>query len=205
MMPPDCFLCDKGLATGNNCELICFAKTESDHQWHTLAQSEAGLTGHPPECGWFCEQHLETVKSLTHLTISSALQHIRERESWHLIYIDLFDRETPPIIQRTGVGYESGFCEFWDHILPTTETDGRRYPSDYRLGFQCGIPDYSLPRSCPDLTLIKQNLPTAEEETATGTIKQLSISQAAALRTNGLPGAEECLRQYCDRLSGTQP
>ena len=201
-MPPNCCLCDNGIETGHQCELIYFSKTESDQQWHAMAATEAGFTGHPPDCDWFCAIHTEAAKSFIHVDLATALRHLRENESWQLIYIDLFDRDTPPSVQRSGVGFESGFEEFWDRILATTEADGRRYPSDYRLSFQSNHADYSLPRECMELTLIKQNIPDGEK--ASQAIKLLSAGQAAQMRKGGLTEVKKYLAGHCRQLSRSQ-
>ncbi len=202
MMPPNCCLCDNGIETGHQCELIYFSKTESDQQWHAMAATETGFTGHPPDCDWFCAIHTETAKSFIHVDLATALRHLRENESWQLIYIDLFDRDTPPSVQRSGVGFESGFEEFWDRILATTEADGRRYPSDYRLSFQSNHTDYSLPRECMELTLIKQNIPDGEK--ASQAIKLLSAGQAAQMRKGGITEVKKYLAGHCRQLSRSQ-
>ena len=202
MMPPNCCLCDNGIKTGHQCELVCFSKTESDRQWHAMAATATGFTGHPPDCDWFCDIHTEAAKSFIHFDLATALRHLKESESWRLIYIDLFDRDTPPSVQRSGVGFESGFEEFWDQILATTEADGRRYPSDYRLSFPSNHTDYSLPRKCMELALIKQNLP--DDEKASQVIKLLSAEQAAQMRKGGLAEVEKYLTEHCRQLSRSQ-
>lgn len=201
-MPPNCCLCDKGLETGDTCELIRFFKTESDRQWHAVAASEGEVAGHPPDCDWFCNLHAAAVKNLRHHDRSTALLHLRENELWQLIYIDLFDRDTPPSVQRSGVGFESGFFEFWDQILATTEADGRRYPSDFRLALHGNHADYSLPRDCPELTIIKQHLPT--DEGSVQAIGQLALGQAQQFRKSGLLGAAKYLTSRTQSLAPKQ-
>jgi len=167
-----------------------------------MASREDGFTGHPPNCDWFCETHVETAKNLSHRELPAALRYLQKNESWQLIYIDLFDRDTPPSVQRSGVGFESGFEQFWDRILATTEADGRRYPSDYRLAFPDKHTNYSLPRNCPELTMIKQHLLNDQE--AAQTIRRLAAGQAAQMRKGGLPEAENYLTERCNQLSRTR-
>jgi len=202
MMPPNCCLCDKGHEAGDACELICFARTEGDREWHLRASSEEGFTGHPPDCDWFCETHVETAKALAHRNCASALLHIQKNESWHLIYIDLFDRDTPPLVHATGMGLESGFLKFWDEMLATVETDGRRYPTDFRLSFSSETADYSLPRACPELTTIKQHMPSGEQ--GLETLKQLAFGHARQMRSSGLSGATQYLTHRCRQLAEKQ-
>ncbi|MDA7915009.1 hypothetical protein N9018_02735 [Rhodopirellula sp.] len=202
MMPPNCCLCDKGIESGDTCELISFAKTESDREWHVQATLGEGFTGHPPDCDWFCDIHAHAAKHLVHYDRSAALLYLQQNEWWHLIYIDLFDRDTPPSVQKSGVGFESGFVEFWDKILSTTEPDGRRYPSDYRLSFSSADLNYSLPRDCTELTTIKQH--TLNLDDAMNSITELAKGQAEQMRTNGLSGAAKHLTQQCVQLSPNQ-
>lgn len=77
MMPPKCRLCDRGHETGDDCELICFARTASDQEWHDWAASPAAIPDHPPDCGWFCDAHVETARPLVHCDLTSALDHVR--------------------------------------------------------------------------------------------------------------------------------
>ena len=189
MMPPNCCLCDNGIETGHQCELVCFSKTERDRQWHAMAASEKDFTGHPPDCDWFCDIHVETAKTLSHNDLPTALHQLRQNELWQLIYIDLFDRDTPPSVQSSGIGFESGFENFWDQILATAEADGNHA-------------DYSVPRDCSELTLIKQSVPN--EEKAAQTVRRLAVGQAARMRKGGLADVKKYLTDHCKQLSRTQ-
>ena len=199
MMPPDCWLCDRGQNTQDDCELICFARTASDQEWHDQAASPFARPDHPPDCGWFCNDHIETARSLVHCDLKSALDHIRTKESWHLIYIDLFDRETPPMVQTSGVGLESGLLRFWDQMLATIEVSGVRYPSDYRLSLTCGLPDYSLNRGDSELLTIKQFL--SDQNDAAKIERHIAQSQASVMRTNGHQAAVQWLTELCTQIT----
>lgn len=199
MMPPNCCLCDKGHETGDACELICFYRTESDQEWHVQAASPRGFTGHPPDCDWFCESHAETARSLMHCDRSSALLHIRTEESWDLVYIDLFDRDTPPLVQKSGVGFESGFLEFWDQMLATIEVSGTRYPSDFRLSFAGDFPDYSLDRGGCELMAVKQFLSGRND--ALKLEQQIAKAQASEMRPHGHPGVTQWLTILCGQMA----
>jgi hypothetical protein len=37
--------------------------------------------------------------------------------NWNLIYQDLFDRETPPMITKTGTGFKSSIFYLWQYTL----------------------------------------------------------------------------------------
>ena len=73
MMPPNCCLCDKGLVTGYECELVCFHKTPDQEVWYTDAESRL-LPDHPPNCEWFCEDHFEAAWSLVSLDQDQAVK-----------------------------------------------------------------------------------------------------------------------------------
>jgi hypothetical protein len=72
-MPPNCCLCDKGLVTGDECELVCFRKTPDQEVWYTDAESRL-LPDHPPNCEWFCEDHFEAAWSLVSLDQDQAVK-----------------------------------------------------------------------------------------------------------------------------------
>lgn len=80
MMPPNCCLCNKGLATGADCELVCFHKTPEQESWYAEAESRL-IPDHPPNCEWFCEDHLEAARSLVELDLDQALAKIRKNSS----------------------------------------------------------------------------------------------------------------------------
>jgi hypothetical protein len=199
MMPPKCRLCDRGHETGDDCELICFARTASDQEWHDWAASPAAIPDHPPDCGWFCDSHVETARSLVHCDLTSALDHVRTHELWHLVYIDLFDRETPPLMQESGVGFESGFIEFWDQMLATIEVNGTRFPSDYRLSFADDGPDYSLERGKLELLTVKQFL--SDRDDSSKIERQIAKSQASEMRTHGHPAVAQWLTTLCHQIA----
>ena len=199
MMPPDCWLCDRGRETGDDCELIYFARTASDQEWHDWAASPAGIPDHPPDCGWFCDDHVETARSLVHCDLTSAMDHARTHELWHVVYIDLFDRETPPLVQKSGVGFESGFLEFWDQMLATIEVSGTRYPSDYRLSFAGDVADYSLARGGVELLAVKQFLSGRDD--ALQLERQIAKSQASEMRTHGQSAVAQWLTTLCEQIA----
>lgn len=199
MMPPDCCLCEKGRETGDDCELICFERTESDQEWHVRAASDQGFVGHPPECEWFCHGHVATARSLVQQNLALALAHLRKHERWMLIYIDLFDRDTPPLVQKSGVGFESGFLEFWDQMLATIEVNGTRYPSDFRLSFAGELPDYSLERGGCELMAVKTFLSGRNDALAIE--QQIAKAQASEMRTQGHPGVVRYLTTLCGQFT----
>ena len=80
MMPPNCCLCNKWLATGDVCELVCFHKTPEQESWYAEAESRL-IPDHPPNCEWFCEDHLAAARSLVELYLDQALAKIRKNSS----------------------------------------------------------------------------------------------------------------------------
>lgn len=80
MMPPNCCLCDKGLETGDECELICFQKTPEQEAWHAEAETRL-IPDHPPNCAWFCADHVEAARSLVDLDLARALAAIQAAEN----------------------------------------------------------------------------------------------------------------------------
>jgi len=198
MRPPDCCLCDRGLATNDDCEWVCFQQTESDKQWHADAASPEGLTGHPPDCDWFCEDHAETARSMSHHDRSTALERIKTQECWQVIYIDLFDRDTPPMVNRRGVGLESGFAYYWDHLLAAVRVDGGTYPSDYRLGFADDGADLDLERTGDEVMTIKRYVTDRPDEAKL--IRKIAFGHAFAMRAGGRDAASQWLDQLCNQI-----
>jgi hypothetical protein len=127
------------------------------------------------------------------------MDHARTHELWHLVYIDLFDRETPPLVQKSGVGFESGFLEFWDQMLATIEVSGTRHPSDYRLSFAGDVADYSLARGGVELLAVKQFLSGRDD--AWQLERQIAKSQAREMRTHGHPAVAQWLTTLCKQIA----
>lgn len=80
MMPPNCCLCGKGLATGDECELICFHKTLEQEAWYAEAEARL-IPDHPPNCAWFCEDHAKAARSLVDLDLDRALATVQAGEN----------------------------------------------------------------------------------------------------------------------------
>lgn len=78
-MPPNCCLCGKGLDTGHDCELVCFRRTEEQEAWHAEADSRL-IADHPPDCEWFCEDHVGVARAFIDLDLKQAIEAIRARE-----------------------------------------------------------------------------------------------------------------------------
>jgi hypothetical protein len=78
MEPPICALCGKDFRhSENEGGLVYFSMTEKDKAWHDR-QREKGFIGHPPEAAWFCGEHYEEAKKLSHLTRPGAMKRLRE-------------------------------------------------------------------------------------------------------------------------------
>lgn len=76
MKPSICELCHNPFDPDSG-ELLEFAKTASDAEWHRRAAAEA-LVGHPPNVAWFCPDHAERARTLTDQTLDDALAALRE-------------------------------------------------------------------------------------------------------------------------------
>ena len=77
MMPPNCCLCDKGLETGDECELICFHKRPEQESRYAEAETRL-IPDHPPNREWFCAGHVEAARS--RLDLDRALGALRAGE-----------------------------------------------------------------------------------------------------------------------------
>lgn len=198
MMPPNCCLCDNGLQTGHECELICFHRTPEQEVWHAEANSRP-LPEHPPDCDWFCEDHVHTARAFIALDLDQAVEVIRNRETWRLMQIDLFDRDTPPMLEKQGVGLESGLFEFWSGVLATVNVEGSRFPMDYQLRVGAQVPNYYINRHEDDFLRLKQHI-EAEPEPAAA-VRRLANTQARILRSGGVSDADEWLAELYRHLA----
>jgi len=78
MRPPICEICDSEFLFDHSSGLLYFKVTPEGREFDRRVREE-GITGHPPDAGWFCEEHYEKAVKLTHLTLSEALKTIREQ------------------------------------------------------------------------------------------------------------------------------
>jgi len=76
MRPPICEICDLDFDPDNKIGLLYFKETLEGREFDKRV-SEEGITGHPPDAGWFCEEHYTEDVKLIHLTISEVLKIIR--------------------------------------------------------------------------------------------------------------------------------
>jgi len=217
MMPPNCCLCEKGMDTGHPCELIAFKRTAEDENWHRAMQQEAAdasrhlhekapplPTSHPPETDWFCADHTTTARAHQSRTITEALNVIRTQEIWHLIYIDLFDRDTPPSASESGYGFELGLRTYIDHATSTINESGGTYPSEYRISlgnatpnFVVNAPDvFELNRLTPPLRRLKKLRSNSDFNSQSDT-KLLSLF-SDVLRAYGCSALHETIEALTD-------
>lgn len=73
MLPPYCCICQRECGSER---LVTFRETEAGRVFARRVEEE-GITGHPPDAQWFCDEHYELVKDLTDLTFPEALQAMR--------------------------------------------------------------------------------------------------------------------------------
>jgi len=200
MMPPNCCLCDNGLETGHECELIGFHRTPEQEVWHAEVDLRP-LPDHPPDCDWFCEDHVDTARSFIALDRDQALEAIRSRETWMVMQIDLFDRDTPPMLDKQGVGLECGLFEFWSGVLGTVDVDGNRFPMDYRLSVGGQATEYSIQRHDDNLVRLKQAIESDKEPA--DVVRRLANAQARSLRSGNVSGAHQWLADLYRHLTET--
>lgn len=73
MRPPICEICGEDIE-GEEGDLVSFARSPSDENWHEQARKDPGFVGHPPEMEWFCGKHIARARELSHLTRAEAMQ-----------------------------------------------------------------------------------------------------------------------------------
>ena len=72
MRPPICGICDKRMEMDDG-GLVYFKLRSSDIEWRKRME-EKGMVGHPPYAEWFCENHYQKAKNLSHLPINEAIK-----------------------------------------------------------------------------------------------------------------------------------
>jgi len=78
MRPPICAICDKDFRTDiNEGGLLHFKLSEKD-KLILEKMKEPGFVCHPPATEWFCSEHYEKAKKLTHLTLAEAIAKLNE-------------------------------------------------------------------------------------------------------------------------------
>jgi hypothetical protein len=76
MRPPICDICDKDL-TADEGGLVYFKRRPSDIEWEKRMK-EGKMVGHPPYAAWFCGEHHEQARELSHLPINEAMRIIKQ-------------------------------------------------------------------------------------------------------------------------------
>ncbi len=73
MRPPICAVCHVrfGADEGGLCS---FVLDDAARAFAKRRREEPGFVGHPPQQEWFCGDHIEAARALTHLTRSAALE-----------------------------------------------------------------------------------------------------------------------------------
>lgn len=77
MRPPICAICDKDFYFQGG--LVQFALSEKEKE-EMKRFEEPDFVGHPPGLEWFCGEHIEAAKSLSHLTISEAFKILKQKK-----------------------------------------------------------------------------------------------------------------------------
>jgi len=76
MKPPICNVCDKDFGPEEG-GLVYFAKRPSDIEWEKRMRRIQGQ-GHPPWAAWFCGDHYDRARELSHLTIGEAMKILKK-------------------------------------------------------------------------------------------------------------------------------
>lgn len=197
MMPPNCCLCDRGIDSGDVCELVCFQRTPEQQAWHAEADSRS-FSDHPPDCEWFCEDHVRTARSYRKLDCAKAVEAIRREESWTVMQMDLFDRETASSASQSGTGFESGLVAFWKEILATVHAEGSRSPMTYYLRIGKEAPGYTVERWTDGFLRLQQYLETSVDPNAV--IHRIANAQAEQFRHGTRSQADRWLTDFCQQL-----
>ena len=79
MKPPICIICDKRIPQEEG-GVIYFKKRKSDVEW-VKRMERTGSVGHPPYAEWFCKKHFKAAKELEELTITEAMQILKDKFS----------------------------------------------------------------------------------------------------------------------------
>lgn len=83
MRPPICELCDAkfesdALNQPGHGGLVEFKPSAEDKE--VIARMHIkGWTGHPPNMGWFCKNHIEDARAIRHLPLKEALAVLRKK------------------------------------------------------------------------------------------------------------------------------
>ncbi|MFP4364371.1 MAG: hypothetical protein ACLFR1_10955 [Spirochaetia bacterium] len=76
MKPPFCIVCKKRIEENQDAGIVYFKKNKKDLLWDKKAK-QRDFVGHPPYCGWFCEEHYSRARELSHKTLPQAVRQIR--------------------------------------------------------------------------------------------------------------------------------
>ncbi len=80
MKPPICVACYKDFRTNiTEGGLVEFQHTQKDKENFEKSKRMHHIC-HPPATEWFCSEHYEKAKKLTHLTLVEALKILRGKE-----------------------------------------------------------------------------------------------------------------------------
>ena len=77
MRPPICDICNRDFDSDLEGGLFYFKETTEGKEFDRRVEEE-GITGHPPDAGWFCGKHITQAQKLVHLSIGKALNAMKE-------------------------------------------------------------------------------------------------------------------------------
>lgn len=80
MRPPRCVVCKKGFrGRPEEGGLLSFKLSEKDKSYNERFK-QPGFVGHPRGKDWFCGKHYEKAKTYRHLTLSEAIQQLKDSD-----------------------------------------------------------------------------------------------------------------------------
>ncbi len=115
-----------------------------------------------------------------------------EDDEWALIYRDTFDREAPPVVERTGAGVEAGARALWQRSIDEGVTDeGRATFSRFTLVWEgtARLGAYVPASTTPDDRLVKLRAWRGD-----AMYDAIAQAHAALLRQSGCAGPSEAER-----------
>jgi len=74
MKPPNCYLCERGLDTKDECDLVYFTEIPSN-VINSISEYVDQIPTHPDNSEWFClEKHFDLAKQFMHLKYEEAIE-----------------------------------------------------------------------------------------------------------------------------------
>ena len=85
MMPPHCAICKNNLRNDKRKFKLLRFKLTPEEEAANQRMKDDGRVGHPKGAYWFCADHKEQAKTLTHLYINDAKIIMRNKSLWQQV------------------------------------------------------------------------------------------------------------------------